>query len=876
MSWRRFFRRRKWDEERARELASYLEAETEENVARGMTREEARRAAHIKLGNATRIREEIYEMNSLSFLETLGQDLRYGARMLRKNPGFSAIAILTLALGIGANTAIFSMVNALLLHPYDFPQLNRLVKVWEDRGVDEGYDSRYIAPADADDLRNSGVFEGLTTYSFRSFSLGWQGDVEHVLGCGVSAEFFDVLGARPALGRAFSASEDQPGPDRVVIVSHAFWERRFGGDPGVLGRTLQLDGRSYTIVGVMPVGFDYPVPVELWTPLALSPAGRADRVELSLEALGRLKEGVSVSQALAAIQGTSQRLAKAYPKSNSGRRATLLELRKELYMYTLPLFGLLQAAAVFVLLLACANLANLLFARTIGRQKELAIRVALGASRRRLAQLFVCETTLLAGVAGAAAIAASFWSVRILRTSISPQWTKWVPGWNGIVVDRNVLGIAVLVALLTGIAFGLAIVFHSGRVELNRTLKEGGPGSATKEKGRLRGALVVTQVMLALVLLVCAGLAIQGFRRLADVYHGFQPANVLEAEINLPKQSYTDDTRIVSFYRDALRAASAIPGVESAALVSNPPASNIESDETLFTVEGRPAIARSETPSANLQVASPDYFNAMRVPLISGRNFSDEDSGTARPVAMVSGSMAKQLWPAGNAVGQRIKQGANDSSAPWMTIVGVVSDMRQNWWDPPTARVIYRPFAQSPQRGMFLVLRAAANPSSYASAVRDAVRRIDAGIALTGVNTLESEVNDSIAIIRIMGSLMGIFGLLALGLSSIGVYGVLSESVAQRTHEIGIRLALGAHPREIRKLILKQAVGLTAIGLAVGLPISAGISYAMANAVFGLVTPNWTMLVGFALLLVAVGLVAGLVPARRAMRVDPMEALRYE
>jgi putative ABC transport system permease protein len=810
-------------------------------------------------------------------MNTLVQDIRYGMRMLTKSPGFTAIAILTLALGIGANTTIFSMVNALLLHPYDFPRLDRLVKVWEDRGVDEGYDSRYIAPADADDLRASpGVFEGLTTYSFRSFSLGWQGDVQHVLGCSVSADFFDVLGARPAIGRTFARNEDQPGFDREVIVSHAFWERQFGGDPNVLGKTLQLDGRTYAVVGVMPAGFDYPVPVELWTPLALSPAARADRTGLSLEALGRLKDGVSVAQARAALGQMSQRLAEAYPRSNTGRRATALELREELYMYTVPLFGLLQAAAAFVLLLACANLANLLFARTIGRQRELAIRTALGASRRRLVQLFVCETTLLGAASGAAAIAASFWSVRVIRTSISPQWTKWVPGWNGIQVDRRVLGIAVLGAVLTGIAFGLAVVFHSGRAELNRTLKEGGARSTTKGKRRLRGALVVTQVMLSLVLLVCAGLAIQGFRRLADVYHAFQPASVLEAEINLPKQTYANDEQVKSFYREALRAASTMPGVQSAALIANPPASNIDSDETLFTIQGRATIARSETPSANLQVASPDYFRAMHTPLVAGRDFSDGDDSTAQRVAKISESMAKRFWPAGNAVGEGIKLGANDSTVPWMTVVGVAKDVRQNWWNPPAAAFIYLPFAQAPQRAMFLVMRTTASPATYASAVRGAIHRIDPQIALTGVNTLAGQVSDSIGIVRIMGTLMGVFGFLALGLSSIGVYGVLSESVAQRTHEIGIRLALGAHPRSIQRLILGHAVRLTLVGLAVGLPISVGISYAMANAVFGLVSVSWAILAGFALLLVAVALLAGFVPAIRAMKVDPMVALRYE
>jgi predicted permease len=871
------FRRSMLDREIDAELRSHIEMRTADNLAAGMPPQEARRQALLRFGNRTVLKERVTAADAQLFLDSLWQDLHYAFRMLRKSRGFAAVAILTLALGIGANTAIFSMVNALLLHPYDFPHLDRLVKVWEDRGVDEGYDSRYIASADADDLRAApGIFEGLTTYSFRSFNLGQSGDVQHVLGCAVSPEFFDVLRVHPALGRPFAQNEDQPGLEHEVIVSHAFWEAHLGGTVAALGKTLQLDGRAYTVVGVMPVGFDYPVPVELWTPLALTPAARADRTDLSLNALGRLKHGVSVAQARVALQELSRRWSQLYPRSNSGRRATALELRKELYAYTLPLFGLLQAAAAFVLLLACANLANLLFARSIGRQRELAIRIAVGANHRRLAQLFVCETTMLALLAGVVAVAASVWSVRALRTSISPQWTKWVPGWNGIRVDHNVLVVAVLVALLTGILFGLAIVFHGRRLELSRTLKEGARGSATKEKQRLRSALVVAQVALALVLLVCAGLTIQGFRSLADVYNRFQPQSILQAEVSLPKQLYSDNTKIASFYREMLRAALALPGVESAALTDNPPASNLDNAETLFTIQGRPAIARADTPSAGLQVASPDYFLTMQTALVAGRDFTDGDDATSQPVAIISDSMAKQFWPASDAVGQRIKLAANDSPAAWLTIVGVAKDLRQNWWDPPAAPLIYQPFAQAPERGMFLVMRTRANPVSYAAAIRDAVRRIDPQIALTGVNTMESSIGDSIGIIRIMGTLMGIFGFLALGLSSIGVYGVLSESVAQRTQEIGIRLALGAHPRSILRLILGHAVRLTAIGLAIGLPIAVGISYAMANAVFGLVSVSAAVLAGFALLLVLMAVAAGYIPARRAMKVDPMVALRYE
>jgi putative ABC transport system permease protein len=679
----------------------------------------------------------------------------------------------------------------------------------------------------------------------------------------------------PAAGRLFSPEEEQPGSDQVAIVSHGFWQRRLAGDAHLLGRKISLNGRVYSIVGIMPKDFDYPVPVELWVPLALTTEEKADRTQLSLQALGRLRDGISVAQTRAALAGFSRGLEQTYPKTNAGRTMTSLELRKELYMFTLPLFLLLQAAAGFVLMLACANLANLVFARMIGRQREIALRAALGAGRARLGQLFISETLLYSLAAGAVAIAASFASVRALRTSIPAGWTKWVPGWNGIRLDGNVLAFAILVALGVGLVLSLATVLHT-RVELNKTLKETGAGSVTLAKRRIRSALVVAQVMFALVLLVCAGLTIQGFVRLASVYQGFEPASVLRIEISLPEKAYAENVKILNFYEQLLRGAASLPGVQHAALIANPPASNVDSETTFFSIEGQSPMKVSETPSADLQIATPDFLDTLKVSLVSGRSLSGADSADAARVVVISRSMAERFWPGTDSVGHRIKLGAAGSAEPWLTIAGVVGDVRQNWWNPVTRPVIYKPFAQSPQRSMTVLLRTAANPTSYVSGMRDVTARIDPGIAMRGVATLEEEVCDSIAIVRIMGILMGIFGLVALVLSSVGVYGVLSENVAQRTREIGIRLALGAGTGDLMKLILGQALKLTAIGLAIALPVSFAISRAMANLVFGVVSMDFTILAGFTALLFLVALGAGYLPARRAMRVDPMIALRYE
>jgi predicted permease len=443
-------------------------------------------------------------------------------------------------------------------------------------------------------------------------------------------------------------------------------------------------------------------------------------------------------------------------------------------------------------------------------------------------------------------------------------------------VDGNVLAVTVLVALGTGLALGVATVLHASQVEVNNTLKENGAGSVTPAKRRVRSALVVAQVMFAFVLLVCAGLTIQGFVRLARVYQGFEPARVLRVEISLPEKTYAETLRITNFYQQLLRGAASLPGVQHASLITNPPASNVDSETTFFNIEGQPALRAGEAPSADLQVATPDFFATLKMSLISGRFFSEADNTDAASVVVISRGMAQRFWPGADAVGRRIKLGTADSAEPWVTIAGVVSDVRQNWWNPVTRPVIYKPLAQSAQRSMTLLLRTGTDPTAYVSGIREVTRRIDPGIALREVATLEEEVSDSIAIVRIMGILMGIFGLVALVLSSVGVYGVLSESVAQRTREIGIRLALGAETSALMKLILGHALKLTSIGLAIALPVSLAISRAMTSLIFGIVSVDVTILAGFTALLFLVALGAGYLPARRALRVDPMIALRYE
>lgn len=869
-------RKRSSEREFGSELESNVQFHIADNLRSGMKPEEARRDALMKLGGFAQTKELYSERKGLPMIETLLQDVRYALRSLRKSPGFTSVAILSLVLGIGANTAIFSMVNALLLHPYNFRDLDRLVRVWENRGHDESLDARWIAPADAADFFSSaGIFESMITYCYYTYNLATDGGTQQALGCQVSSSFFDVLGVSPLLGRGFAEAEQQPGADQVVILGNGLWRQRFGGDPAILGKSIRLNSRDYTIIGVMPPKFTFPVPSQLWVPLALTPEQQRDRSQLSVAALARLKSDVSVAQATAALGAYSRRLQDEYPKTNAGRAAVALQLRKELYLYTLPLFLLLQAAAVFVLLLACANLANLMYARLARRQKEIAMRTALGAGRKRLIQLFLSETMLLSLLAGTLAAAVSLATGQLLRDSISEGWTKWVPGWSEIRVDPAVLAFTLVVSIFVGFAFALATILRTDRVNVSVTLKEGGPGLITRAKARIRSTLVVAQVVFALVLLVGAGLMIQGFTRLSSIYEGLAPGNVLRVEISLPEKGYASEANITNFYQQFLRETASNHGVRFVSLSTNQPASNVDNETTFFTIEGRPAPKLNETPSAALETVSPEYFSVLRAPLIEGRVFAESDITNAPQVAVVSRSMADRFWPGADVLGKRIKLGTSDSAAPWVTVVGVVADIRQNWWNPPAEPTIYRPFLQNPQRSMTALVRTESAPAAYVSPVREIVRHLNPDVAL-GVGTLQTEVTDSIGIIRIMGILMGLFGAAALALSSMGVYGVLSESVAQRTKEFGIRFAMGASSRDVLKLVLGQAFRLTMIGTAIAVPVAIALSRLMASLIYGVVALNLAMIGEFAVALFFVALLAGYGPAKRAMNVDPIIALRYE
>ena len=808
------------------------------------------------------------------------QDLRYGLRALRKSPGFATITVITLALGIGANTAVFGIVNALILRPYTFPQLDQLV-ILRASGASVTSEVK-IAPADFLDLqRETSIFQGLFAYRLKESNLTAGGEAEPAVTCEVSTNFFDVIGERPLIGRAFSKEEGESGRDDAVIINHGFWLRRLGGDRGVLGRAVEIDGQKKTVVGIMPAGFNYPPAVDFWMPLAITAPMKSQRSAqapqgTSFQVIGRLRPGLTLGQVQSQVQNFAARLQQQFPDTHQGRSFNLLRLREEQYTFTAPLFITLQIAALFVLLLASANLLNLLLARLIQKQKELALRTALGANRISLAQLFLGETLPLSLFAGVVALSVSFMTVKLVRDGIPFDYTKWVAGWASIQVDWRVTLFAVLLTAVVALAFALGGAVRSTRVDLNDVLKETGGRSGGGGRNRLRNMLAMAQVAFATVLLAGAGLMAQGFFHLADVYKTLDPAKVLTAGVRLPQGAYPDDTKIRAFYQQFLQRAAAIPGVEAAGIVANPPASNVDNPRTLFAIEGQTILRESEAPSADLQSVSAGFFPSLKIPILRGRGVSEQDGPESPAIAVISRTMGQKFFTGSTAIGRRMKIGPPGAAVRWTTIVGVVEDVQQNWWDGQARPVIYLPYLQAPKRDMDFTVRAHSGTLALASEVRAAVRGLDPSVSLIDLGTMDGSVSDSLAPLRILGILLLVFAGVSLTLAALGIYGMLSHSVAQRKHEFGVRLALGAQREDVLKLVIRQSWKLAAIGLGIGLPLAYGLSRVMRSALFGVVEFNAMLFIGLVLLVTAVALVAAYVPARRAMDADPIGALRSE
>ncbi len=809
-------------------------------------------------------------------LACLSQDLRYGVRCLRNSPAFSAVAILTLALGIGANTAMFSVVDSVLLRPLPYQDSNRLVVVWEKppRG-----DRNVASAANFLDWREQNrVFTNLVALSMGSFNLSAKDAAERVDGLRVSWDYFDVLGARPMLGRSFIAEDDRPGAARVAVISHALWQRKFGGDPQVIGRAQTVDGGKCSIIGVMPPQFRFFGKPDMWMPLALDRA-TVTRDFHFLIPIARLRPGVSLAQARAEMKGIARNIERAYPKSNKGWNAFVEPMHAAVtrgqQTGVLVLFG----AVGFVLLIACVNVANLLLARAAVRQRELAVRASLGAGRFRLMSQLLTESVVLALSGGVLGLALALWLVRLLHALV-PE--PLLAGFADIAVDWRVLGFSLGLSVLTGLVFGVAPAWRASRLNLHDILKEGGRGAA-RGRGhvRFRSVLVASEVALSLVLLVCAGLMIRSLGAMQNVDPGFRPDHLLTMRLSMAESRYPDAAAVRVFYRQVLETAAAIPGVRSASVSMGMPLQGTGFGMP-FQIASHAQVPISEAPGAPYELASHDFFRTMGMTLRKGRFFTERDDETAPHVAVVNESFVKQYLAKEEPLGQRllveeIVTGQRKLGPPiaW-EIVGVVADAKFGGLNDRGVGVIYVPLLQSPWPGGRLALRTSVEPMSVAQSVRVALARLDRDMPLTNVKTMDQIVIDSMSASRTQTWLLGVFAAVALVMAALGIYGVMSYSVAQGTHDMGIRMALGAGVRDILVLVLRKGLLLTAAGLAAGLAGAFGLTRLLSSLLFNVQpTDPWTF-TAVSLLLALVAMVAGYIPARRAARVDPVEALRFE
>jgi putative ABC transport system permease protein len=804
--------------------------------------------------------------------EDMFQDLRYGARMLLHKPGFTLVALIALALGIGATTAIFSIVNGILLRSLPYRNPDRIVMVWVDNhrvGLDQDWHSY---PNYVDYRDQNQVFEQMAAFNDRSFNLTGSADPERVLGMWATASLFQVLGVEPSLGRSFTVEEEEPGKDLVVVISHGLWQRWFGGDSGAIGRQLIMNGTGRTVIGVMPPGVTFPSKdAELWVPLALSTAGRNNRGGFSLKAIGLLRPGVSIAQARADLGTIAGRLVQQYPFL-AGYGVNLVPLHDQIVGKIRPALFVMLAAVGFVLLIGCANTANLLLARAATREREIAIRTALGARPGRIIRQLLTESLLLSLMGGALGIAIAIVGLKFL-ISLSPPET---PRLDQVTVDGGVLLFALLVSLSTGLLFGLAPALHSSRPNLNESLKEGGRGSGVGIKGsRVRGLLVISEIALSLVLLVGAGLMIRSFHRLQQVNLGFNPDRLLTMSVRLAGSKYREGPQAAAFYQQVLQRIEAVPGVQSVGAISDIFLS-ITPNSTIFSIEGRPPVPPADQVEVPLDAVSPGYFQMMGISLLRGREFDGADGKDSPRVVIINDTMARQFWPGEDPVGKRFKYGDSNSNSPWLNIVGVVADMRRTGFELAERCETFLPISQDPTSFMTLVVRGASDPMPLASAVRDQVWAVDRDQPVFDVKSMDKMLADMTSQRRLNMLLLGIFAGSALLLAGIGIYGVVSYGMTQRTHEIGIRLALGAGKGQVLGLVVRQAMLLAAMGLAAGSIASLLLTRLMISLLYG-VSPTDPFTFGSVpLLLAAVAFLACYIPARRAASVDPMAALRYE
>jgi len=871
------------DQDLDREIGSYLDLLADEKARSGIGRDAALQQARRELGGAEQIKENVRDIRAGVSMDNLLQDVRYGLRVLRRNPGFAATAILTLALGIGSTTAIFSVVDTVVFKPLPFPTASRLVRI---RSVFAASGDGGIAsyPDFLDWRARNHAFDGMAVFRMDGFNLAGSGRPLHLQGAVVSAQLFSMLQATPALGRGFLPAEDQPaaaGGADPVILSYGLWQRAFGADASVLGRSIQLGDQLFTVVGVMPRAFQYPIqaePVELWTTIAMDAHGGANAIAAQrgahyLDVAGLLKPGVELQQAQAEMASISAALNKEYPENKPRTVRIVPEIQGLIGPLRAPLLVLLAAVGC-VLLIVCVNVANLLLARATRRRKEMALRAALGAARGRVVRQLFTESVSLGLLGGGLGLVLALISNGLLVRIVPAQ----VPRLDSIAPDGRLLAFAFLISLAAGILFGLAPALRVSRVGLAAALNESGrgAGSGGKELSRMRGALVVSEVALAVVLLLSSGLLIRSFQRLTQVDPGFDRHNVLTLQLDLPAGK--PDAQLPVFFRDVVAQIGALPGVHSASAVASLPLTG-ENARSSIEVEGRPTPMASR-PSAAFNAIEPEYFRTLKIARAAGRDFTRRDDLKSTPVAIVNRTLAQRFFPHQDPIGKHIRPGIANGygpeELPMREIVGVVGDVKQG--DPGTESdpEVYVPLAQCPFGSMFIVVRTIADPQSIVDPVRRQVASLDKTTPIYHVETLDQYFTQSVAAPRFVTLLLSGFAALALLLASVGIYGVISYIAVQRTHEIGIRMALGARKGEILRMVVGKGMLPALVGLAIGIAGALRLTRILSSFLYGVSSTDPLTFAAVPLILLSVALVACYIPARRAAKTDPMHSLRYE